>query len=401
MISAAESAHGQAPARIASEFSTARKWGSTQQGVRVNLTLDKFEFQLGEDIVAHIAVQVVDTKEPVYGEPFVRVGAFFQTIAGSFHLTILDADGPIENSDRRTNIYEPSFGSSGPSVCPKPLEVGKVVPLDRSLHRFGLLPIRPGTYQLSVTWSPYHSRASECSSQLPVHPEQPFVTVTSNALTVTVLGNAPPSNVPQFPEYTAWREHFSLVDTAFGPQTALLDYVSGLEWLRPSITSDSGTIVNKQSLTIRMLQEREFSGWRFATISEVKDFFAHFTGSPDGSSHDPAIERKLLRLLGGALSETPDPQSGWITSGTVVRIAELTSAPAVLTSDGATISCPNCGPAFWAHAATVGEVFKEGQLTATIDTDREWRNDGKQENGVPVLEGGKLSWAGFFLVHQQ
>ena len=110
---------------IADAAEIPRTWGVTQQGVRVDLTLDKTRFQLGEDIAAHIAAQVVDAKEPVYGEPFLREGAFFLTIAGSFHLSIRDADGPLENSDRRANLYGFVGGSSGPSVCPSAARGGE------------------------------------------------------------------------------------------------------------------------------------------------------------------------------------------------------------------------------------------------------------------------------------
>jgi hypothetical protein len=224
---------------IADAATIARTWGVAQQGVRVDLALDKTQFHLGEDIAAHIAVQVVEDKEPVYGEPYVRGGAFFHTIAGGFHLSIRDADGPLENSDRRDNLRAFGGGSSGPNVCPGPLEVGKVIPLDCSLREFGLLPTRPGTYQLSVTWSPYHSRFSACPNGRPDPPEQPFVTVSSNLVTITVVGDPPPTELPQFPEYTAWKARFHLVDTAFGPRTALLDQATGLECFGPRLPRTS------------------------------------------------------------------------------------------------------------------------------------------------------------------
>lgn len=288
--------------------------------MRVNLTLDKTRFQLGEDIAAHIAAQVVDASEPVFGEPFLSGGAFFLSIAGGFHLSIRDADGPLENSDRRANLYGFVGGSSGPSACPPPLEVGKVIPLERSLREFGLLPTRPGAYQLSVRWSPYHSRFSTCPNRRSEQPEQPFVTVTSNTVTITVVGRSIPTALPPFPEYTVWKMHFRLVDTAFGPRTAMLDLATGLEWLRPTFTSDSNVPVTEQSLAARLAQEKNFAGWRFATRDEVRSYFAHFTGSRDGTSQDPAIERKLLRLLGGTIAGTPN-EGGWIDNRETVRIA--------------------------------------------------------------------------------
>ena len=364
---------------IADAAEIPRTWGVPQQGVRVDLTLDKTRFQLGDDIAAHIAAQVVEAQEPVYGEPFLRDGAFFHTIAGSFHLSIRDADGPLENSERRANLLAFFGGSSGPSVCPAPLQVGKVIPLDRSLREFGLLPTRPGTYHLSVTWSPYHSRFSECPSHLSDPPEQPFVTVVSNAITILVEGKPTATALPPFPEYTSWKKQFRLVDTAFGPQTAMLDLATGLEWLRPTYTSDSNMPVTEQSLAIRIAQDRNFAGWRFATKDEVRSYFAHFTGSPDGSSQDPAIERKLLRLLGGTIEGTPN-EGGWIDNRETVRIAVAAQGE------------------LWDHYAFVREGVKDGHTEATINPDEHYQSQGQ---GMIVFEGGTTHYAGFFLVRPQ
>lgn len=177
-----------------------RQWGPTEQGVRVDLTLDKTRFQVGEDIAAHIAVQVVDSKEPVFGEPFVRREAFFPNFDGGFHLSILDANASPEYNDHSANLYALPSGSSGPIVCPPALKVGKVIPLERSLRDFRLLPTRPGTYQLSVTWSPYHSRFSECPDQRPTPPEQPFVTARSNTVTITIVDKSSAAALPPSPE---------------------------------------------------------------------------------------------------------------------------------------------------------------------------------------------------------
>ena len=54
-----------------------------------------------------------------------------------------------------------------------------------------------------------------------------------------------------------------------------------------------------------------FAGWRFATVAELRLFFANFTGSPLGHSTDPSIERTLQRLLGGPLNEVSNRETGW------------------------------------------------------------------------------------------
>jgi hypothetical protein len=264
--------------------------------------------------------------------------------------------------------------------------MGRVIPLDRSLRDFGLLPTRPGAYQLSVTWSPYYSRMAACPRTLPDPPEQPFVTVTSNPVTITVVGAPPPTELPEVPEYTAWKAHFRLVETGFGPQTALLDLATGFEWLRPSIIAETNMPVTEQSLTARMARETELTGWRFATLDEVVTFLAHFTGSPDGSSPDAAVVRKLIRLLGGTLQNKSDPQTGWIDSRITVRIAGFTPAPADHSPDGVSSTCPTCGPGFWAHAAFIGEMVKDGHSTVIINPDqRSYRTD-KQDNGSMVYD---------------
>ncbi len=379
----------------------ARTWGETMQGVRVNLTLDKTHFQLGEDIAAHIAAQVVEAHEPVYGEPYVRQGAFFQSIAGGFHFSISDEDGPLENSDQPANVYGFRGGSSGPSVCPGALAVGKVVPLERSLREFGLLPTRPGTYQLSVTWSPYHSSSVECPNAKPDPPEQPFVTARSNTVTISVAGDAPATQLPQFPEYIAWRKHFELLDTAFGPRTALFDQATGLEWLRPTFTQGLNMPTSELSLTDRMAHETAFAGWRFATRDEVRSFLAHFTGTPDGVSRDPSIERKLLRLMGGKITGVPNQQTGWIDNRVTIRIAGVLPAPADLSPDGSPLTCNSCGPGFWAYYAFIREGVKDGQVDAIIDPDQQWKVMDRNKTGLTVFEGGTVHSAGFFLVHKQ
>jgi hypothetical protein len=201
---------------IADAATIARKWGVAQQGVRVDLTLDKTQFCLGEDIAAHIAAQIVEAKEPVVG-----------ALVHNFHLNIGDEDGPLENSEPWANLQglivesfgpildcsaTPDVGKAIPLNRPAGLELGKVIPLNRSLRALGLLPTRPGKYQLSVAWRAYHAPSRLC----PPEPEQPLVTVTSNAVTITVVGEPRPTQLPQFPEYTAWKSRFRLIDTALG-----------------------------------------------------------------------------------------------------------------------------------------------------------------------------------------
>jgi hypothetical protein len=347
----------------------ARNWGATQEGVRVDLTLDKTDFRLGEDIAVHIAAEVVESSQAVYGEPYRPDGAFFHTITGGFQLRMWDDDGPLENTDHQANLYRFPDGSSGPVACTPSLEVGKVIPLDIWLRNLGLLPTRSGTYQLQVTWSPYHSRFAACPNVWPDPPEQPFVTVMSNPVTIAVTGTPSATPLPAVPDFTAWTAHFHLVETAFGPGTALLDLATGFEWLRPSFTAASATPTDAKRMAARMGLERELDGWRFATLDEVREFLAHFTGTPDGRSNDPAVVRKLLRLLGGGpLNTTPDRQTGWIDNRLSVRIA------------------PDERIGGGERYAFFAEAVKDGQGSARVVPD----------------EAGAAFWnTGFFLVRRQ
>ena len=157
--------------------------------------------------------------------------------------------------------------------------------------------------------------------------------------------------------------------------------------------------VTEPSLATRIARETELAGWRFATLHEVRTFLAHFTGSPDGSSHDPAVVRKLIRLLGGMLRNTSDPQTGWIDSRITVRIAGMTPAPADHSSEGVSSVCPTCKPGFWVHTVFISEMVKDGRGTVVINPDqRSYRTD-KLDNGSMVYEG-TMHYAGFFLVRK-
>jgi hypothetical protein len=177
-----------------------RKWGQTEQGVRVDLTLDKLTYLPGEDIPLHIAAEVLSSVKPVYTERFRRRAAFFADFTRAFHLTISDENGPLPGSEHPGNLSYPLHGggSSGPSICPRPIDGGKVVPVERSLKHLGLLPSRPGTYKLVVSWSPYTTQDSSCD-EVPHFDaagsrEEPFVTVTSAPIEIRIAGESTPES---------------------------------------------------------------------------------------------------------------------------------------------------------------------------------------------------------------
>jgi hypothetical protein len=93
--------------------------------------------------------------------------------------------------------------------------------------------------------------------------------------------------------------------------------------LRPTLTEGE---------TGRQVQERiqaggNLAGWRFATTSEFVGFLTNFTSTKNGESEDPAVIRKLIRVLGGdADVGIQNNETGWSRIEIYVRIAELPAA---------------------------------------------------------------------------
>jgi len=178
-----------------SSSQTPDNWGSPKRGVRVSFSLDKSMYAVGEEIPLHIKAQVVSTERPLYSIPDRRTGAFFMRwdFARAFHLTIIDEKGRIVGDDEPSNLRFIVSGSSGPLVCPAPLEVGHVYLLEQSVNKKQkLLPTQPGIYQLTVTWSPYPASDPPCDqTEVPADSKdlRPLVTVRSVPIKIQVTGN--------------------------------------------------------------------------------------------------------------------------------------------------------------------------------------------------------------------
>jgi hypothetical protein len=351
-----------------------RQWGPAQQGVRVALSLDKLTYAIGEDIPLHIAAQVVSTEQRVYGEPDTMRGAFFTDFSGALHLTLIGEDGVITGNEDGDNLRVGFLGgSSGPPTCPSPLEPGKVYPLERSAELQRLLLKQPGKYRVFVTWSPYPASDPPCSGLDNGTGEKrfrPFVTVASAPLVIEITGKSiAERGVPDIPVYTGWKAQFRVVDTPLGEATALEDMRSHLQWLRLTLTKRQ----SKDSLQKQMAPGERLGGWRFATQSEVLTFFANFTGSADGHSADPGIERALQHLLGGPLDSSRNPDTGWSRRDTAAVIAETRPArpeetprnPVV--TPGAPAPCSGCGVGFVTWAAYIREDTIDGHIDASVD----------------------------------
>jgi hypothetical protein len=198
--------------------------------------------------------------------------------------------------------------------------------------------------------------------------EQPFVTVSSLPLTIHIVGTTPSDGIP---EYTGWQSKFRLSTTSFGEKTALLDQATHLEWLRLSLTEGK----SEEALSAMMQPTQELAGWRFATRSEVQTFIANFTGTPDGHTSNPSIERKLQRLLGGLDTTPPPSPTGWSRRALYGHIAGYEpdlnhKVPSVLPT-GTPVPCPTCGYGFITHTAYIAEDINNGQVSVTVDPDQQ------------------------------
>jgi hypothetical protein len=119
--------------------------------------------------------------------------------------------------------------------------------------------------------------------------------------------------------YTGWKANFTLADTPFGKNTALIDRSTHLEWLALDLTRNK----SPESLDRDMSRRKPLDGWRFATDDEVETLFRHFTGSPTGRSTDPAVVHELQLALGGPLGASQSHPGGWTRSFTYGRIVDI------------------------------------------------------------------------------
>jgi len=290
----------------------AQNWGPTVKGVRAGLSIDKTTYLVGEDIALHIVFENVSAADPIYGEPF-RPRTASDNFFSSAKITVQDEDGPLVPT-RGIQVEDLPMGG-GPLSCPAPYLPAEPVRTEKSLHWVRLLPREPGTYKITVTWSPYTKDVPSCVPYLittigpPPKKPAPYVSVTSNPVFIKIEGE--PSS-PNELDYTGWKGDFSLTDTSFGEKTALLDRATNLEWLRLNFT----VALSYDRIVKELRPDGAFEGWRMATFGEVHTFFAHFTGTTDNHPKDPAIERKLQRLLGGPLEEFSNTSTGWHRSDT-------------------------------------------------------------------------------------
>jgi hypothetical protein len=174
-------------------------WGPITEGVRVGLSVDKLTYSVGQDVTLHIVVENVSATQPVYGEPF-RPRARDHNLA--IGVMVQSKDGPL--SPGPWDVSSLPMGG-GPLQCPAPYLPGKPKQIDKTLRQFRLLPTKPGTYKIIVTWSLYTADVQSCDAVIHLipgappakpaaeppepPPAKPFVSVTSNSVFLQVVGN--------------------------------------------------------------------------------------------------------------------------------------------------------------------------------------------------------------------
>jgi hypothetical protein len=89
---------------------------------------------------------------------------------------------------------------------------------------------------------------------------------------------------------------FIQVATTFGPQSALRDNGTKLDWLHLNLS----TSVSYNTMQNALLPGGTFYGWRYATPSELKQLFADYDGSPTGIvRYNDALTIQFISDLGG------------------------------------------------------------------------------------------------------
>ncbi len=89
---------------------------------------------------------------------------------------------------------------------------------------------------------------------------------------------------------------FVQVSTSFGPQSALRDNTTQLDWLHLNLS----TTISFNDMQIALLPGGSYYGWRYATAGELKQLFIDYDGSPNGIvRYDDALAIRFMNDLGG------------------------------------------------------------------------------------------------------
>jgi hypothetical protein len=149
-----------------------RQWGPLVKGLQADITLDKTEFSVGEEVPLHAAIENLSSDAPVFSWDTVWDPC---EVAG---IKIRDARGnPLPPSA----FFEQTSICTGHGLGPRPLEKGKMVPLEWRLGALGALPKLPGDYIVDLIWTPCVGTATTSPSTGMIDPPKTCVTVTAEA----------------------------------------------------------------------------------------------------------------------------------------------------------------------------------------------------------------------------
>ena len=282
---------------IADAGAIPRDWGPRTKGVAVDVTLDRDIYALGQDIPLHLAIENFAAGVPIFG----------QSDDGCFSNLSIEVRDAADGLLVARNQFSPEFIclSGGPiTIGLKQYPVGRVFPQERTLLAVSQLPDYSGSFTVAATWTVY-----DCQLCNP-NETKPYAVVRSTPRAFRIIDGLHPQLAPELPKgilSADLAQRFEQVDTALGEKSALKDKASGLKWLHLNITAG----VPYNQVISEMSPGKRFEGWRFASPAELKDFFSHFSGSPDGSTTDANIVSQFLRNLGGPLQNVSDRSTGW------------------------------------------------------------------------------------------
>ncbi|HWF12268.1 MAG TPA: hypothetical protein VG272_00920 [Candidatus Acidoferrales bacterium] len=165
--------------KVADASTIARKWGPQVKNLAVDVTLDKNTYAVGEDVALHIAMENFGADRHIYGPSLIWHPCQIVTIQ------LFDST----SGENRKAAFE--CRDSGPSSSYFfEYVTGKVIPLEFTLREVGLLPDKPGTYSVVVTWAPFGSKVV-CLGAIPIEPvcqfHAPYATVHSASGSFRIL----------------------------------------------------------------------------------------------------------------------------------------------------------------------------------------------------------------------
>src|SRR5579862_540960 len=168
--------------QVADPVAMQRKWGPRLKGIAADITTDKETFRVGEDVPLHIAVADFGAPVTIYSiDPVWDLG--------TVTVQVLDAAGQLLPTNER---FPDQSLRTGHGFGPRPMEKGKLIPIESTLAAEGWLPVHPGTYIVQVTWAPCTGEGAGSKSNLATmgRPElKPYAVVHATA-TIHIVGDA-------------------------------------------------------------------------------------------------------------------------------------------------------------------------------------------------------------------